>query len=65
MVPIEISKDALIIVTKDYPEDVIKALEELGYTNLMGYDVVVRKLFVGVPMKDKVFNRYNREEVSG
>ena len=65
LVPTEISIDALIIVTKDYPEDVIKALEALGYTKLMGYDVVVKKLLAGAPMKDKVFNRYNREEVSG
>lgn len=52
--PKEISKDAYIIVTKDYPEDVVEYLKNLGYEKVTGYDEIVKKLYRSIPIKERV-----------
>ena len=52
--PSEIAKDACVIVTKDYPEDLVKELNAKGYEDVLGYDELVRKMFHAIPRKAKV-----------
>jgi len=55
-----ISKDAIIIVTKDYPEDVVEHLKMQGYKNVVGYNEVTRKMFQRIPEKERVIKYFQR-----
>ena len=58
----DVSKEAMIIVTKDYPEGVIEYLQESGHKKVVGYNELVKKLFESIPIKNKVENKYAREK---
>ncbi len=55
-----ISKDAIIIVTKDYPEDAVEHLKVQGHKNVVGFNEVTRKMFQSIPEKERVIKHFKR-----
>lgn len=49
--PEEVRKEDYIIVTKDYPREVVEGLINEGYIYVESYEKVAREVFMSVPSK--------------
>ncbi len=63
--PQELPKAALIIVTKDYPEELMDSLKKVGYDKVMGCSELNRMLYLSVPPKENVMKYFNRRTSVG
>lgn len=49
--PEKLRKDDCIIVTKDYPEEIVEGLKKEGYIHVESYEKVVREVYRSIPNK--------------
>lgn len=49
--PEEIKQDDFIIVTKDYPEVIVKNLKQKGFVHVTSYDEIAHDLYTSIPEK--------------
>lgn len=59
--PQMLTKNDYIIVTKDYPEDVVLNLKKKGFQNVIAYSEIANELFMSVPFKDRVVKYYGEK----
>lgn len=58
-----LKKNDYIIVTKDYPEDIVSELKKQSFQNVIAYSELARKLFMAVPIKKRVIQYYEESNI--
>ena len=56
--PKKMKKEDYIIVTKDYPEEIVEKLKRQGYVHVKSYMEIAHDLYISVPSKKKVQQFY-------
>lgn len=59
--PQMLKKTDYIIVTKDYPEDIVCSLKKQGFARTIAYSQIARELFLAVPIKNRVMQYYSTQ----
>lgn len=55
-----VNKNAVIIVTKDEPENLVKELKQEGFENVMSFKVIGPRIYSVVPIKEKAIESWSK-----
>lgn len=58
-----LKKNDYIIVTKDYPEDIVFELKKQNFQNVIAYSRIAKELFMAVPIKKRVIQYYGESNI--